>query len=197
MEVKKHEDEACEALTADGPLQAWGHAAEAVEPVDHSERAQEVELWPARASEEKATLEDEVLLQTECEKAGLLKQSVVEGWGWWAQMETLVKGVALHLTLGAQTQWWNAVQGAKCPSGTGLQEGAGPGGLAVALTNPSRSRCHAGLECWEMSYGCPGQCPWGRCPRRLRCGHPSFLPRPLPHILRVSQADSTPESLTS
>lgn len=102
VEVRKCEDEACEALPAkDGPLEAWGHAAEAVEPVGHSERAQEVEGWPARVSEEKATLEDEVLLQTECEKVGLLKQPVVEGWGLWAQMETLVRGVALHLTLGA------------------------------------------------------------------------------------------------
>lgn len=43
MEVKKHEDEACEVLPADGPVQAWGHAAGAVELVDHSARAQEVE----------------------------------------------------------------------------------------------------------------------------------------------------------
>lgn len=99
MEVRRHEDEACEALPAeDGPLEVWSHAAEAVEPVGHSERAQEVEGWPAKASEEKATLEDEVLLRTECEKAVLLKQSAVKGWGWWAQMETLVKGVVLHLT---------------------------------------------------------------------------------------------------
>lgn len=83
VEVRKHEDEACEALSAeDDPLEAWGHAAEAVEPVGHSERAQEAEEWPARASEEKATLEDEVLLQTECEKVGLLKQFAVEGWGY-------------------------------------------------------------------------------------------------------------------
>lgn len=40
-----------------------------------------VEGWPARVSEEKATLEDEVLLRTACEKAGLLKQSVVEELG--------------------------------------------------------------------------------------------------------------------
>lgn len=74
VEVKKHEDEACETLPAeDGPLEAWGHAAEAVELVGHSERVQEVEGWPARANEEKATLEDEVLLRTEC-----AKQSAVE-----------------------------------------------------------------------------------------------------------------------
>lgn len=78
VEVRRHEDEACEALPAeDGPLEAWGHGAEAVEPVGHSERAQEVEGWAARVSEEKATLEDEVLLRTECEKAVLLKQSAV------------------------------------------------------------------------------------------------------------------------
>lgn len=103
MEVRKHEDEACEALPAeDDPLEAWGHAAGAVKPVSHSERAQKVEGWPAMASAEKATLEDEVLIQTECEKAVLLRQSAVKGWGQWAQMETLVKRVALHLTSEAQ-----------------------------------------------------------------------------------------------
>lgn len=102
VEVRKHEDEACEALPAkDGPVEASGHATEAVVPVGHSERAQEVEGWPARVNVEKATLEGEVLVQTECEKAGLLKQSAAEGWGWWALMETLVKGVMLHLTTGA------------------------------------------------------------------------------------------------
>lgn len=98
--VRKHEDEANEApAVEDDPLEAWGHAAETVELAGHSERAQEVEGWPATVSEEKTTLEDEVLLRTECENAGLQKQSAVEGWGWWVQMETLVKGVALHLTL--------------------------------------------------------------------------------------------------
>lgn len=78
VEVRKHEDEACEALPAEGgPVEAWGYAVEAVGSVGHSERAQGAERWPARASEEKESLEDEVLLQTECEKAGLLKQSVV------------------------------------------------------------------------------------------------------------------------
>lgn len=99
VEVRKREDEACEALSAeDGPVEALGYAVEAAGPVGHYERAQKAERWPAKASEGKASLEDEVLLQTECEKVGLLKQSVVEEWGWWAQMETLVKGVALHLT---------------------------------------------------------------------------------------------------
>lgn len=102
VEVRKHEDEGCEALLVeDGPLEAWGHVTEAAEPVGHFVRAPEVEGWPARVSEEKATLEDEVLLRTECEKVGLLKQSVVEEWGSWALMETLGKEEELHLTLGA------------------------------------------------------------------------------------------------
>lgn len=84
------------------------------------------------------------------------------------------------------------MQGAKSLAGTGLQEGAGPGGPAVALMNLSHSRYHADLECWETSCGCPGQCPWDHCRHRLRCVHLSFLSRPLPHILKVSQADSAP-----
>lgn len=142
----------------DDPLEAWGHAAEAVELVGHSGRAQEVEGWPVRANEEKATLEGEVQLQTECEKVGLLKQSAVEEWEGWART---VKEVALHLMLGVEVlwQWRKALQGAKCPPDIVLQEDAGPEGPAVALKNQSHSRCHAGLECWETSYGCPGQCP--------------------------------------